>query len=173
MWVIDKSFTYFFLHLHLISTHNWIVWFSELFDNNIIFIVFGMIICYKDKKLLLKFITILIIIMLYVFITKYFVARQRPYAMLGIKNYLHLNDFASFPSGHTSISCLFALFITFNNKSILLKVIFWLLALCISLSRIIILAHYFSDVFISFIIVTCIYLTFEYLWKKYFSNSIQ
>lgn len=171
MWAIDKNVAYFFLHyIHSNATHV-VKIFSELFDNSLIFAIIGFAMFYKDRKKLIKFALFIIVIAIFIFTSKYFVARQRPFAFLNLKNYLNLFENASFPSGHTGFSLLFAWFLTFNKKNKVLIVCCWIFAILISLSRIIILAHYVSDVFISALIVSFLYFALEYIYKRYFDEK--
>lgn len=169
MWLIDNYLAHFFLILNQYKPNGAIVLFSQLFDNSLVFFLMGLFVAFK-RKVVKKFILFFIIVTIIIFTTKYLVSRQRPFAMLGIKNTLHLNSNASFPSAHTGYSILFALFIQNYEKKQTIKIIFWILAFLISISRIIILAHYFSDVILTIIFIVIFYYLFERLWFKYYEK---
>lgn len=170
MWLIDKNVATFFFNLNL-GSKNPIMLFSQFFDNQLIFLIFALILFYKNKKMFLKFTIILILVSIYVLLLKYLVSRPRPFTMFNLNSLDHLVKNASFPSGHTTFSFLFAFFTQKNYSKNLMKVFIWILAILISLSRIVILAHYVSDVLFSFIFLLIIYCSFEFFWNKYFINT--
>ena len=101
------------------------------------------------------------------YIMKFLIARPRPFQYLNISSIIQVSS-SSFPSGH-AIAAFTALPIL--NKSFpKLKILFWILAVLIAISRIYLRVHYLSDVvagaFIGYIISSLfISIGEHYGWK--------
>lgn len=81
-----------------------------------------------------------------------------------VKN-LEIHAYHSFPSGHTSAAfCVFA-FLAFASNNKKLGIVFWIIALLISLSRIYLMQHFFIDTYFGALLGTIcagtVYLIFE------------
>lgn len=167
MWVIDKFIAHFFYNFH--QYFNTSVWsrFSCFFNNGLVYIfIFFTILFFVNthkKTLVIKFIIYSVIFTIYVFMAKWGFSRERPFVMLKLPNYLNLSIYSSFPSGHTTYAWLITIFVWKEIKfeknlyRYLLSIILFVLAILVTISRVVILAHYPSDVIFSMLITFILY----------------
>lgn len=94
------------------------------------------------KKRFSSIISTLLTYSIVVSILKFIVKRQRPY-FIPMKP-IYLANFYSFPSGHAGTAFIFAVF--FSDRYPKYSIIFYLIAIIISLSRVYLGVHYLSDV---------------------------
>lgn len=170
MWLIDKNIS-LYVNEHISKAIvDFFIWFSHWFNNGLAFIILVSIITKFEKKKMKKFIILMLILFLIVFSLKYTIARERPFKMLGINNLDNLNAFRSFPSGHSAFATLTLLFIISSENKLWIKMFTFILCIMIILSRVIINAHYLSDILGSIIITPCIYYSYEFVSKKYLTK---
>lgn len=122
----------------------------------------------KHHKIAIFFILFVIIELVIVNLLKITFGRPRYYLFEEFKHWYELNPFQftnaykSFPSGHTGDAALL-LGLTLISEKQYTKVLVWIYILCMALSRIILGAHYLSDVLMSIFIV---YFIFKLLQNK-------
>lgn len=92
-------------------------------------------------------------------IFKFLFARPRPYYFLDTKTaewefFYHNSNYQSFPSGHGNTAMATLLVLLFTVRNNYLKAFFIIMAFMISLSRIILLKHYPSDIFAAWMLAS-------------------
>ena len=166
MWFIDKNVA-LYMHNHINKdVFNFFVNFSHWFNNGILFLILVSIFTKFDKKKIIDFIILMIVVSIFIFSLKYIVARQRPFSMIGMMSFDDLNPYRSFPSGHSAFATIMMLYIITDKNEWYIKLLVLFISLMIIISRIIITAHYVSDVLFSISLVIIIFVLWKFINNK-------
>lgn len=126
----------------------------------------------KIKTLLLNF-GLSSLIAIIVAILKYILNFPRPASILNIDSLQIIGTTLyhnSFPSGHTTSAVIFFLLILYNSRNLSARILSFILALLISISRIAVSAHWPQDVLFAWLIVNILISGFFYFVKPDYSQ---
>jgi len=144
-YLVDKSVLYYSLTIVnptavLVSTL--ITMLGEVQYAFLIIAIYTIVCIVYKKPFIASWLAVLISSIM-TFALKYIIARPRPFIFLGIQSLIQETSY-SFPSGHATIVFTILPFLTKNYPR--QKLIFWVLACLVALSRVYLEVHYLSDV---------------------------
>lgn len=158
----DPINLYFFEH---VSKKFYIFWLLISFSFNlkliiiyiILLIIFDLYTIKRISLLTFKIIISLIFGNLLTYVLKNIFQVPRPVSV-----YKNISDY-SFPSGHSVRASLFAYFLSQKAKKI--KIILWIYAILVGISRIVLSAHWFSDIIVGLLLGIWVSLSIDLIEK--------